>query len=177
MSPGEIIGNIEAGWGERHKLSANDNWLFRYYFRTVRRERLPVPGGLTLLYAPRNEDEIYVFASILQAGIWYATRGELYPISEDTEYPPVPNDTDEPQDALQVWVTCHRKSFLGHPKTLSGHATTLLRNLKAQFDHVAVFLSHSHATAYHGLAVALLRQVSVLLKERPTAALAAERNR
>ncbi|GAB1320989.1 hypothetical protein MFIFM68171_11199 [Madurella fahalii] len=91
LHPEDIKTVIEAGWGERHPLCANNKHRFRFYFNIIRKQPLPVPEGLVFIYAPRSEWEIEVLDVIIQSAIWYATRGELYPVTAGTEYPLVRN--------------------------------------------------------------------------------------
>ncbi|KAK3296429.1 uncharacterized protein B0H64DRAFT_432971, partial [Chaetomium fimeti] len=79
LHPEDIAVVIEAGWGERHPLCANDKRWFRLLFHGFMEQRLPVPEGLVLVYAPRDEGELQVLDAILEAAVWYATRGELPP--------------------------------------------------------------------------------------------------
>lgn len=54
-------------------------------------QRLPVPEGLVLVYAPRDEGELQVLDAILQAAVWYATRGEVCPVVFGAEHPKTEN--------------------------------------------------------------------------------------
>ncbi|KAH6627478.1 hypothetical protein F5144DRAFT_548923 [Chaetomium tenue] len=87
LHPEDVRTVIDAGWGERHPLCANDKRWFRLLFHGFMEQRLPVPGGLVLVYAPRDEGELQVLHAILEAAVWYATRGELYPVGFAAEHP------------------------------------------------------------------------------------------
>ena len=85
LHPEDVATVITAGWGERHPLCANDKRLFRLLFHGLLEQPLPVPEGLVLVYGPRNESELQVLEAILEAAVWYATRGELYPVVLDAQ--------------------------------------------------------------------------------------------
>lgn len=87
LHPEDVKTVIEAGWGERHPLCANSKWFFRFLYHGLRELRLPVPEGWTLVYAPRNNSELDAIRPIVTAAIWYATRGELHPVTINTIYP------------------------------------------------------------------------------------------
>ncbi|KAH6839501.1 hypothetical protein B0I37DRAFT_400073 [Chaetomium sp. MPI-CAGE-AT-0009] len=91
LHPDDVAVVIEAGWGERHPLCANDKRWFRLLFHGLMEQRLPVPEGLVLIYAPRDEDELQVLDVILKAAVWYATRGELHPVLFGAEHPRTEN--------------------------------------------------------------------------------------
>ncbi|KAK4151559.1 hypothetical protein C8A00DRAFT_17047, partial [Chaetomidium leptoderma] len=78
LHPEDVGTIIRGGWGERHPLCANDKRWFRFLFHGILEQRLPVPEGLAMIYAPRNAHELQVLDIILKAAIWYATKGELY---------------------------------------------------------------------------------------------------
>ncbi|AEO69692.1 uncharacterized protein THITE_13177, partial [Thermothielavioides terrestris NRRL 8126] len=85
LHPEDISTVVEAGWGQRHPLCANDKRWFRFLFQGIWERPLPVPEGLTLIYAPRDALELQALDVILRAAIWYATAGELYPSPVEEE--------------------------------------------------------------------------------------------
>ena len=84
LHPEDIAVVIERGWGQRHPF-ATKGWLWSFYFHRICRRRLPVPEGLVILYPPRTEDEMDVIREIVKAGIWYETKGRLFPLTIDSE--------------------------------------------------------------------------------------------
>ncbi|KAK8076785.1 hypothetical protein PG994_004057 [Apiospora phragmitis] len=92
LHPEDVRAVIEAGWGERHPLAiATPFWKWLHH--KWESNRRPVPEYLVILYAPRTARDYEVFNSIIQAAVWFATGGEVYPIDENT----YPLAEDEPQ--------------------------------------------------------------------------------
>ncbi|KAI0441032.1 hypothetical protein F4803DRAFT_563387 [Xylaria telfairii] len=82
---------LESGWGQRHPFTTT-SFIWKFYFNWYLGIRLPVPEGLMILYAPRDQSELQVIRQIIQAGVWYATNGELHSIDANTyPFPPGPN--------------------------------------------------------------------------------------
>lgn len=96
LHPEDVRRVIEAGWGERHPLCANDKRWFRLLFHGFMERRLPVPEGRVLVYAPRDEGDLQVLDAILESAVWYATRGEVFPEVFGAEHP-----NTEDQDRAQ----------------------------------------------------------------------------
>ncbi|KAK6850336.1 hypothetical protein PG995_014169 [Apiospora arundinis] len=85
LHPEDVRTVIEAGWGERHPLAiATPFWKFLHH--TLEGNRRPVPEYLVILYAPLTAQHYAVFEQIIQAAVWFATGGEVYPVDENT-YP------------------------------------------------------------------------------------------
>ena len=85
LHPEDVRTVIEAGWGERHPLAiATPSWKLWHWY--VERNRRPVPEYLVILYAPLNAEHYRAYESIIQAAMWFATAGELYPVDVNT-YP------------------------------------------------------------------------------------------
>ncbi|KAK4461328.1 hypothetical protein QBC42DRAFT_178741, partial [Cladorrhinum samala] len=103
LHPEDVKTVIEAGWGERHPLCANNRWLFRFLYHGLRERRLPVPEGWTLVYAPRNNGELDAIRPIVTAAIWYATRGELHPVTINTIYPDPLAGGVQQQQEIKRW--------------------------------------------------------------------------
>ncbi|KAK3994291.1 hypothetical protein QBC44DRAFT_322979 [Cladorrhinum sp. PSN332] len=97
LHPEDVKTVIDAGWGERHPLCANNKRLFRFLYHGLREKPLPVPEGWTLIYAPRNNNELDTIRPIITAAIWYATGGALHPITISTAYPDPTAHTDLPK--------------------------------------------------------------------------------
>jgi hypothetical protein len=87
LHPEDVRKVIEEGWGERHPLCANDKHWFRLLFHGIMEQRLPVPEGLVVVYAPRDEGELQILDAILEAAVWYTTRGELFSVVFGAEHP------------------------------------------------------------------------------------------
>ena len=68
MHPADVKIVIERGWGERHQM-AFDNWGWKSMF---------VPPEFTMVYAPRDEDELAVILRIIDAAAWWVS-GEAMP--------------------------------------------------------------------------------------------------
>ncbi|KAK4220908.1 hypothetical protein QBC38DRAFT_429965 [Podospora fimiseda] len=103
LHPEDVKTVIEAGWGERHPLCANDKWFFRFLFHGLREKPLPVPAGWTLIYAPRNNNELDTIRPIITAAIWYATGGALHPVTIATGYPDPTTQNDEGPKRYPWW--------------------------------------------------------------------------
>lgn len=110
LHPEDVKTVIEAGWGQRHPLCANNKRWFRFYFDVIGEGRLPVPEGLVLVYAPRSQREIEVLDAIIQSAIWYATKGGLYPVTAGTVYPLVEIPTATRKQKERVFRLQSRRS-------------------------------------------------------------------
>ncbi|KAK4164092.1 hypothetical protein QBC43DRAFT_211730, partial [Cladorrhinum sp. PSN259] len=104
LHPEDVKAVIEAGWGERHPLCANEKWFFRFLYHGLGEKPLPVPAGWTLIYAPRNNNELDTIRPIVAAAIWYATQGALHPVTINTQYPdPVTTLQDDEKVKRYPW--------------------------------------------------------------------------
>ncbi|KAL2141217.1 hypothetical protein VTI28DRAFT_2676 [Corynascus sepedonium] len=72
LHPDDIREVLDKGWGQRHPM-AWEGWV-----------RSPVPRTFTMIYAPRDEDDLKVVCKIIEAAIWYtiAEQVEVRPPSE-----------------------------------------------------------------------------------------------
>ena len=59
LHPADVRLVLQRGWGERHPLSSG-GWLTRF-----------IPEGFTMVYAPRNEQEVEVVQAIVKAAVWW----------------------------------------------------------------------------------------------------------
>ncbi|KAK8057959.1 hypothetical protein PG996_011896 [Apiospora saccharicola] len=85
LHPEDVRTVLEAGWGERHPLAiATPFWKFMNH--VLEGNRCPVPEYLVILYAPLTARHYEVFEEIVRAAVWYATKGAVYPVDENT-YP------------------------------------------------------------------------------------------
>ncbi|SPQ26229.1 4bcd3a21-bf75-45ae-aa0b-d8ef6e98a830 [Thermothielavioides terrestris] len=89
---------VEAGWGQRHPLCANDKRWFRFLFQGIWERPLPVPEGLTLIYAPRDALELQALDVILRAAIWAESLDGADPLAPSGKH----NVWGMPDDAA-VW--------------------------------------------------------------------------
>jgi hypothetical protein len=114
---------IKRGWGERHPLCANDKHWFRLLFHGILEQPLPVPEGLVLVYAPRNERELQVLDIILKAAIWYGTKGELCPDISGAEYLSTGGRPDNQEENDRICQRCMCPQNRTTQQTPSGTST------------------------------------------------------
>ncbi|KAL2124740.1 hypothetical protein VTJ04DRAFT_1105 [Mycothermus thermophilus] len=79
LHPDDIREVCEKGWGERHPMAwekGKDNGWWAV--------QAPLPRTFTMIYAPRNDEDLRVIARIIEAAIWYTTaeRTELELVPE-----------------------------------------------------------------------------------------------
>jgi len=65
LHPADVKTVIENGWGERHPLARNNYWWWWWFS--------PVPSGFTMVYAPRDEQELQVGGEIVKAAVWWVS--------------------------------------------------------------------------------------------------------
>ncbi|EAQ93407.1 hypothetical protein CHGG_01642 [Chaetomium globosum CBS 148.51] len=65
LHPDDIREVLEKGWGQRHPM-AWEGWV-----------RSPVPRTFTMIYAPRDENDLKIVCGIIEAAIWYTTARKV----------------------------------------------------------------------------------------------------
>ncbi|KAM7207701.1 hypothetical protein V8F20_001968 [Naviculisporaceae sp. PSN 640] len=65
LHPDDIKEILEKGWGERHPM-AWKGWV-----------KAPVPVTFTMMYAPRDENDLRIACRIIEAAIWYTTAEKV----------------------------------------------------------------------------------------------------
>jgi Family of unknown function (DUF5519) len=78
MHPADIKAVVENKWGEQHSMVKADCWWLRWFVR-LWGTRPPVPEELVLIYAPRNEKEVEVVRTLVEAAASWVTGVDLYP--------------------------------------------------------------------------------------------------
>ncbi|KAI0134039.1 hypothetical protein BJ170DRAFT_591032 [Xylariales sp. AK1849] len=87
----EFGGMIAHRLGTENVTLATNACYWRPWHHIFRRQRYPVPETLVFLYVPLHQHHYDTLLEILEAAIWWATRGELFPINEHTyPLPPAP---------------------------------------------------------------------------------------
>ncbi len=91
LHPEDVRLVLAAGLGERHPFCARGSY-WRVYWSWFLGLRLPVPDGLVILYAPRDQAELDVITTLIEAAIWNDTKGQLFPLTADSDpFRPGPN--------------------------------------------------------------------------------------
>ncbi|KAL2129860.1 hypothetical protein VTI74DRAFT_7208 [Chaetomium olivicolor] len=72
LHPDDIKEVLEKGWGQRHPM-AWQGWV-----------KSPVPVTFVMIYAPRDESDLRIVCSIIEAAVWYtvAEKVGIQPVSE-----------------------------------------------------------------------------------------------
>jgi hypothetical protein len=66
LHPEDIKEVLQKGWGQRHPLA----WRSRFL-------KSPVSPDFVMVYAPRDDEELQVICTIIEAAIWYTVAEEL----------------------------------------------------------------------------------------------------